>query len=91
MKYIKQAIDIISNRDLTERDMYNILTEIVKSNPSVLVKAHRRLAIVTSSWKQEVIDMCRSGNKIAAIKRCREKTGLGLRDAKDTVERLVGI
>lgn len=34
----------------------------------------------------EVLRLLRSGKKIAAIKACREQTGLGLKDAKDAVE-----
>jgi ribosomal protein L7/L12 len=36
----------------------------------------------------EVLTLIRSGNKIAAIKAYRERTGLGLKEAKDAVEAL---
>lgn len=36
----------------------------------------------------EVLRLLRSGNKIAAIKRVRELTGWGLKEAKDYVDRL---
>jgi large subunit ribosomal protein L7/L12 len=36
----------------------------------------------------EVVALARSGNAIAAIKRFRELTGAGLREAKDVVDRL---
>ena len=91
MNYQKQAIDIITSRDFCDYDRQNILVEIVKSNPSVLVKACRKLDISASSWEQEAIDMYRSGNRVTAIKFCREKTGLGLKEAKDAVEKLMGI
>ena len=35
----------------------------------------------------EVISLIQSGHKIQAIKRYREETGLGLKEAKDAVER----
>ena len=39
-------------------------------------------------YSAEVLELVRSGNKIGAIKRYREETGLGLREAKDAVDRL---
>lgn len=36
----------------------------------------------------EIRQLLAAGNKIGAIKRVREVTGLGLKDAKDYVERL---
>lgn len=36
-----------------------------------------------------VRDLCRQGRKIAAIKELREHTGMGLREAKETVERML--
>lgn len=38
----------------------------------------------------EILDLLRQGNKIPAIKRYRELTGVGLKDAKDAVE-LMGL
>jgi ribosomal protein L7/L12 len=35
-----------------------------------------------------VLDLVRSGNKISAIKQYREETGMGLREAKDAIDRL---
>lgn len=37
---------------------------------------------------EELAALVRAGNKIEAIKRLRELTGLGLREAKDAVERI---
>ena len=39
-------------------------------------------------YSAAVLDLVRSGNKIGAIKQYREETGVGLREAKDAVERL---
>ena len=36
----------------------------------------------------KVLEALRSGNKIEAIKLVRERTGLGLKESKDLVERL---
>ncbi len=35
-----------------------------------------------------LLDMLRAGQKIEAIKLCRQETGLGLKEAKDAVEEL---
>lgn len=37
---------------------------------------------------QDVLNLARAGRKIEAIKRYRELTGAGLKEAKDAVERL---
>jgi ribosomal protein L7/L12 len=39
-----------------------------------------------SGIPQEVVDLAQSGNKIQAIKRYRELTGVGLAEAKDVVD-----
>lgn len=36
----------------------------------------------------EILDLLRQGNKIPAIRRYRELTGVGLREAKDAVEQM---
>lgn len=46
-------------------------------------EASKRL---TASQKQDLVRMIRLGDKMNAIKRCREWTGLGLKEAKDMVE-----
>ena len=42
----------------------------------------------TADWMSEVQALVASGNKIQAIKVYRERTGLGLKEAKDAVEAL---
>ena len=44
---------------------------------------------VAADAEQELQELVARGNKIAAIKRVRELTGLGLKEAKDYVEALV--
>ena len=41
---------------------------------------------LTEENKEEIRELMYAGQKIAAIKLCREITGLGLKDAKDFVE-----
>ena len=42
------------------------------------------------SVSKEVLELAREGRKIEAIKRLREQTGLGLKEAKEQVEELTG-
>ncbi|MHB1038442.1 MAG: ribosomal protein L7/L12 [Pirellulales bacterium] len=41
---------------------------------------------VAESWEPEIVALMEQGRKIEAIKLYREKTGLGLKDAKEAVE-----
>jgi ribosomal protein L7/L12 len=43
---------------------------------------------MTPAQREAILAEVKGGNKIAAIKLCREATGLGLAEAKDFVERL---
>ena len=43
---------------------------------------------VAAGDDQETVELIRSGRKIEAIKRHRERTGLGLAEAKDAVEEI---
>lgn len=44
--------------------------------------------VLTRELQEEVLALLRKGRKILAIKRVREATGAGLREAKDAVDRL---
>ena len=46
----------------------------------------RDLSDLSEASRAEVEALLRSGKKIAAIKRVRSETGLGLKDAKEAVE-----
>ena len=48
--------------------------------------AHMGVSIPEPEWEASVRALIQQGNKIAAIKACREATGLGLKEAKDYVE-----
>ena len=83
--YYSQAIQVLVN-DKTE---YRALAfEIAKANPKAVVKAAERLE-VGFGWQRECASLMASDLKIAAIKRCRELTGMGLKEAKDACEALV--
>lgn len=44
--------------------------------------------VATASRDEQLLDLIRRGRKIEAIKRLRDMTSLGLREAKDAVEAL---
>jgi ribosomal protein L7/L12 len=46
----------------------------------------QKLGPQLSAFEAEIDQLLRSGQKIAAIKRWREETGVGLKEAKDAVE-----
>ncbi|MFC0431609.1 50S ribosomal protein L7/L12 [Kutzneria buriramensis] len=48
----------------------------------------RHLDVAEPGPDQDVVLLARAGRKIEAIKRYRELTGVGLKEAKDAVERI---
>ena len=46
------------------------------------------IAHTYDTFKDEILDLLREGNKIPAIKRYRELTHVGLKEAKDAVEQM---
>lgn len=57
-----------------------------QSAPSVTSRSTAPLPHVPPDVVDEALRIAQQGNKIAAIKHVRERTGLGLREAKDVVE-----
>jgi len=92
MNNFQKAIDIISNKSIMCGEITTaIIVEIAKSNPSVLVKACGKMKIMYQAFEYDVIDLYESAGKISAIKLYREKTGFGLKESKEAVEKLMGI
>lgn len=89
------VIDIITT---IEPDDYKKLVIIIaKSNPSVLIKACTKLGIIYKGtscqyekepWFKEVFTLLRQNKTVHAIKEIREKTGKGLKDAKDLLDKI---
>lgn len=84
MNYYAKAIDIITN---PETDFRAIVIEIAKRHPKAVFEANHEQTV--SGWEREVIPLLRTEKKIHAIKVCRERTGLTLKDAKEAVETLM--
>ena len=69
------------------RDLMGLPRTPVQSRP-VAPLALPLTDIATASRDEATLDLIRRGRKIEAIKRLRDMTGLGLREAKDAVEAL---
>lgn len=80
-RFYKLALDIISHDDI---DWKKLCVEVAKENPEVLVKSSHNIIDI---WKKEAYRLyVKEGQKIQAIKYCREQTGMSLKDAKEAVE-----
>jgi len=90
-----QAIQIYVDYGKKEKGLGDLLIEILKSNPSVIVKADRTLNKINpysrlNSLDAEALCIVRDGRgKIPAIKLIRASLGLGLKEAKDHIEKLM--
>lgn len=94
--YYREAINIIFKIDHSVA--HEMIIEIAKSKPSIVVKTfmalYKKERYVPmplpheNDWISEVIPFLKSGQKIKAIKKCRELTGLSLKAAKQAVENL---
>ena len=87
-EYYQQAIDILQGLDGDTQGKADMLIEIAKRSPKTLVDMHKAINIVPEEQRiyNEINDMFDGNNKIMCIKRYRELTGAGLKDAKDWVE-----
>jgi Ribosomal protein L7/L12 C-terminal domain len=69
-------------------DAVKIATALAKSHPQLFVDLYKSTCAPPEKWKQEIVSMNYRGEKVPAIKSLREKTGLGLKEAKDIVDNL---
>lgn len=83
--YYAQAIQVLSD---SKTDFRALAYEVAKANPKAIANAAQRLEI-GFGWQRECASLMASDLKIQAIKRCRQLTGMGLKDAKEAVEALV--
>ncbi|HWT01147.1 MAG TPA: ribosomal protein L7/L12 [Pyrinomonadaceae bacterium] len=81
MNYYAQAISIITD---SNTDFRKLVLEIAKSHPKIIVDA-----VLKHGWQAEARLLIQAGQKIDAIRLCRNLTGLSLKEAKDAVEALV--
>ena len=80
MNYYARAIEIIASK--TEQDWFQMLMKIAATNPKALVDS------LKPSWEKEAKELIDCGEKVAAIKLCRNATGLSLKEAKEKLDSL---
>ena len=83
INYMKKAIDILMDKNL-QNYCDQILIIIAKDNPSVLVKAFKK--INPETLDETLIRMIKNNETlIPCIKYLRSKTNTGLKEAKDYI------
>ena len=86
VNWYARALDVLA-QDCNDCDSDQIVLEIAKRNPSVLVKAIEAICQrergESHPWWEEFSELVRQGQMARAIKLHREKTGSALKEAKE--------
>jgi hypothetical protein len=83
-QHYAQAIDILMGREV---DFKSMCIELAKQNPELFCTLAAKAApSKDKAWHREAIAHMRAGEMVSAIKLCREKTGFGLKEAKDVMD-----
>lgn len=85
-------IILISMGALLLLSISNAMTQLrndIKQTNSVLEKIAKQLGVPEPPVDDEIKTLVAEGKKIRAIKRYREITGVGLKEAKDYVDKLI--
>ncbi len=61
----------------------------IKRTNSILEKIAKQIGVPEPPVDDEIKTLIAEGNKIKAIKRYREITGVGLKEAKDYIDKLI--
>lgn len=87
----KKAIDVLTNRDITETTLAQVAVQVAKDYPQTFINAYEKIRgpipvpLTEPAWLTKVKAIAKD-NKIAAIKEIRGITNCGLKEAKDFVE-----
>ena len=86
VNWYARALDVLA-QDCNDCDSDQIVLEIAKRNPSVLVKAIEAICQrergESAPWRKEFSELVRQGQMVRAVKLHREKTGSTLKEAKE--------
>ena len=86
VNWYARALDVLA-QDCNDCDSDQIVLEIAKRNPSVLVKAIEAICQrergESAPWRKEFSELVRHGQMVRAVKLHREKTGSTLKEAKE--------
>lgn len=83
-----KSSDIIKRLDWARTSLsedsnaWKFITHLAETDPRFFIKVVDRLG----DWS-EIDEFLRAGNKIRAIKHYREKTGMGLRESKEVIDK----
>jgi ribosomal protein L7/L12 len=82
-----KAIDLLMGGKV---DFKTLAIELAKQNPELFctLAVPAVQAVTDDAWKPDAIRFIRQGNLVSSIKLVREKTGFGLKEAKDVVDAL---
>lgn len=91
LKKAKQELHVVwaqakiagPNSELS-KGLFNILREIER-----LENIEQKKTIDEEKWVQDIRDLCKTEESIAAVKLYRSKTGVGLREAMFAVENII--
>jgi ribosomal protein L7/L12 len=75
--------DVIDLLMTTEIDYKRTVIELAKRHPAIFVKLVSTSKAGVEPWMADVRECMLVGAKVEAIKTIREKTGMGLKEAKD--------
>ena len=86
VNWYARALDVLA-QDCNDCDSDQIVLEVAKRNPYVLVKAIEEMCQrergESHPWWKEFSELVRQGQMVRAIKLHREKTGSTLKEAKE--------
>ena len=69
-------------------DAQKIAHALAKKHPTLFLELYQQVAAPVLTWHKDVVQSLYAGNVVSAIKLMREKTGLGLKEAKDVCDNL---
>lgn len=87
-KSFHAVIEALANPEL---DYRSIVYRIAEHHPKIVVDAINGSARPESELERECRALLSSGRVIDAIKLYRAETGLGLREAKDAIDKMRGV
>ena len=85
IEQVKQLANSLNN--LTEYDAYVILKRLAETNPHLYLQVLCKDSYIDAEIKRIFAS---TDSRIHAIKFYREQTGVGLREAKEYVEKVIG-
>lgn len=83
--YYAEAIDILTSTSMEYR---KVIFEIAKSHPAIFVKAYKKAYPDIGLTLKDYAALIHDNQPIAAIKLYRERTGLGLKESKEFIDKL---